>query len=74
MNALNRKCTSRGKRKAEEPGEEKEKGKEEAMVAGQDAVPDPLHKPWCLLEGLGSIFYQCLVLKFELHTFQAHPT
>lgn len=37
VNALNWKCTSRRKRKAEESGEEKEK--EEAMVASQDAAP-----------------------------------
>lgn len=46
MNALNRKCTARRERKAEEPGEEKEK--EEPVALGQDAVPDPLHKSQCL--------------------------
>ena len=50
MNALNGKCTSRRKRKAEKPGQEKEE-KKVGTAAGQDAVPNPLHKPQCLLGG-----------------------
>ena len=62
---LSRKCTSRRKREAEEPGEEKKTEEVTMAGQGQDAVPFPLHKSQSLFRGSGCIISQCLVLRFK---------